>query len=314
MTHLRVEEQEDGDLISLELDNEINALQSQLSNLKSQRFHRASTVLSAETTLSQLSFIRKQKETPDATVNIESLLSTAKAQYSHNQTNLYRICATITPFRIQDPDPNAVNNGHILGLRFDVSNNGKFIRPYYIMLNKLWNGEKNMLSVHRHTLPPAIPLSTLVEKYLVNHRGPLALASGSKVRTGKQSLLIFSRALRRSIVAYHNRLSLIKNFRIDFGLDVDDDSAMIYDEEIILDLSALDSEMKNLRLEWIDGRVGRIVINEDGEIKKCIIISEGKRHRASERALSGSLQNLGEKLWEEHCRRRRSTLNSDDLN
>ncbi|POS87917.1 hypothetical protein EPUL_000731 [Erysiphe pulchra] len=294
------------DPVSLELDDEIKVLRSQISTLRAQRSLQVSTILSFQSTLSNLRHLSEQKE---SSKHIDSiLLSTANTQHEHNQTNLYRICATITSFTIQDPDPNAVNQGYLLALRFDISESGEFIRPYYVILNKPWNGEKNMmLSVYRHTLPPAIPLTTLAQKYLPSSKNQISVEVEATGEAPKQSLLNFSRALRRSIVAYHNRLSIINNLRTDFGLDGNDRKETIYDEEILLDLSATDSEIRNIRLEWTDGRVGKIVVDEDGEIKKCIVISEGNRDRATEKALYGGIQDLGENLREEFYKRVRST-------
>ncbi|RKF58742.1 putative cenp-o kinetochore centromere component [Erysiphe neolycopersici] len=290
------------DPVILELDDEINDLQSQITTLKAQRSLQVSTILSFQSTLLNLNHLSVQKEIPEYADS--TLLLTAKTQNEHNQTNLYRICATITSFTIQDPDPNAVNQGYLLALRFDISESGKFIRPYYVVLNKPWNGENNMmLSVYRHTLPPAIPLIALAEKYLPSSKNQISLEIEATGEAPKQSLINFSRALRRCIIAYHNRLSIINNLRTDFGLDGSDDKEAIYGEEILLDLSATDSEIRNIRLEWADGRVGKLVVDEDGEIKKCIVINEGARDRATERALHGGIQNLGENLREEYYKR-----------
>lgn len=65
-----------------------------------------------------------------------TLLATTKKQALHNQECTYRACASITTFRIRDPDPHAVDQGNVLGIRIDVGSSGKFIRPYYIMLNR----------------------------------------------------------------------------------------------------------------------------------------------------------------------------------
>lgn len=283
-----------------------------VSTLKAQRSLQVSTILSFQSTLSNLNHLSEQKETSELIDSI--LLSAAKTQNEHNQTNLYRICATITSFTIQDPDPNAVNQGYLLALRFDISEGGKFIRPYYVMLNKPWSGEKNMLlSVYRHTLPPAIPLTTLAEKYLPSGKNQVTVETGTTGEVPKQSLLHFSRALRRCIVAYHNRLFIINNLRRSFGLDGNDGQKMTNDGEILLDISATDSEIRNISLEWADGRVGKIVVDEDGEIKKCIVINERGRDRATERALNGGIQNLGEKIREEDSKRIRSISTTGDF-
>lgn len=123
----------------------------------------------------------------------------------------------------------------------------------------------------------------------------------SKIR--KQNLGAFVRALRREAVSYGNRLGIIKGVRKRLGLDGRDvkgkRGSVGWDG--VSDFSAVDAEARQLRIEWFDGRTGRVVTNGDGEIEKCVVFGEEGRDRITARALlSGGarIEDLGRKLIE----------------
>ncbi|PMD54032.1 uncharacterized protein K444DRAFT_646398 [Hyaloscypha bicolor E] len=288
------------DPIDFQLDNEISDLQDQISALKAQRSIQVSTILSSQSTRSTLNRLRvsqKQSKLSPTTTDTTPLLSTSTAQLVHTRENLYRLCAGITTFRIQDPDPNAVDDGKVLGLRIDVASTGKFVRPYYVMLNKPFAGSE-LLRVHRHTIPPCIPLSLLVDRYLPNGKGSAAMGSkepGAK----KQDLRRFARALRKEIVGYHNRVSVIKGLRKEFKLDEKVSRKGKGRERVIADISAADAEAKQVRIEWVDGRIGRCVVGDGGEVRKCVVIGEEGRDFETERRVArGAMEGIGERLRE----------------
>ncbi|KAF8862472.1 hypothetical protein BDZ45DRAFT_645856 [Acephala macrosclerotiorum] len=288
------------DPVGAQLDTEISSLQSQILALKAHRKTQATTILSSrstQATLSRLCASQKSTQSTHSTpeTDISPLLSTSTAQAAHNQENLYRCCAGITTFRIRDPDPRAVDNGYILGIRIDVSTSGKFVRPYYIMLNKPWAG-KELLRVHRHTVPPCIPLSSLADRWLPNGKG--AVAMGDKELGGRrQDLTRFVRALRREVVGYHNRVSVIKGLRKEFKLDEKVSRKGKDRERVIADITAADAEAKQVRIEWVDGRIGRAVVDDKGEVGKCVVIGEEGRDREVERrVVAGGMEGIGERL------------------
>lgn len=171
------------------------------------------------------------------------------------------------------------------------------------MLNKPWEGEqKGLLNVCRHTLPPGIPLNSLVKRYLPNDKGVLEMAARKSHGTRRQSLLHFSRALRHKLVAYHNRLTIFQDLRTEFRLDEKKMKAG-EEEDILLDLSATDAEIKQLRLEWADGRIGKVVMNDEGDIKKAIVLSKGLRERLTENLLRDRMENLGKNIRENFIQR-----------
>lgn len=190
----------------------------------------------------------------------------------------------------------------MLGIRIDASGSTKFVRPYYVMLNKPWSGT-DMLRVHRHTVPPCIPLASLAERYL-----PAPMVASEIVKETRQDLRRFARALRREIVGYHNRSMVIKGLRKTFELDeaVSEKSKRKGKgrEKVIADISAADAEAKQIRIEWVDGRIGRAVVDEKGEVLKCVVIGEEGRDYINERRILGEggkrrMEGLGERLAEE---------------
>ncbi|KAG9228259.1 Cenp-O kinetochore centromere component-domain-containing protein [Amylocarpus encephaloides] len=296
--------------IAAQLDDEIASLQSQIASLKTRRKLQAATIISSHSSKSTLSRLRNSTQPPSnpatsvasQTLSPEEsnpLFATSKLQTLHNQQNLYRFCGTITAFHIRDPDPNAVDSGNVLGLRIDVAASGKFITPYYIFLNKPFP-DPQLLRVHRHTVPSYIPLAQLASRHLPHGKGAVAMNAlkGEK----RQDLTRFVRALRREIVAYHNRISVINCLRKSLQLDENSSTSRKGKgrERVIVDVSAADAEAKQLRIEWHDGRIGRCAVDGRGEVRKCVIIGEdGLRDRDNERAVEGGrIEGIADRLKE----------------
>ncbi|CAG8982996.1 hypothetical protein HYALB_00003575 [Hymenoscyphus albidus] len=301
-----------GDLVDGQLlDDEITSLQAQISSLQAQRKLQASAILSSQATKATLLRLQKSQQksssqsresssqsTPsDIPSDTNPLLSASKDQLLHNQQNLYRACGSITAFRIRDPDPNAVDNGNVLGIRIDVSTSGKFITPFYVILNKPFPNS-HLLRVHRHTLPPYIPLAELAQRHLPTGKGAVAMSTSKKTDGAKrQDLKRFVRALRKEVVAYHNRVTAIKGLRKEFKLDEKVSAKGKGREKILEDISAADAEAKQISLRWVDGKVGRIVVDDGGPVVGCVIMGPEGRDRETERAvLKGKMEDIGEGL------------------
>jgi central kinetochore subunit Mal2/MCM21 len=165
------------------------------------------------------------------------------------------------------------------------------------MLNKPFPNSE-LLRVHRHTIPPCISLSSLVDRYLPNGKGSVGIGSkepGAK----KQDLRRFARALRKEVVGYHNRISVIKSLRKEFKLDEKVSRKGKGRERVIADISAADAEAKQMRIEWVDGRIGRCVVGEGGEVRKCVVIGEeGRDFETERRVVKGGMEGIGERLRE----------------
>lgn len=177
-----------------------------------------------------------------------------------------------------------------MGMRIEAFQSGKYVRPYYIFLNKPYtNGNEGVWRVHRHTVPPCIPLAALAAKHLPTpEKGPdgeLLLAKK------KQDLPKFMRALRTEIARYHARSSAISALRKQVSGDKSGSG--------IADVSPADAEAKMIRIEWMDGRVGRIVVDDRGRVKKAVVIAEEGRDGEMESLLLGGdarLEGLVERL------------------
>ncbi|PKS09475.1 hypothetical protein jhhlp_004091 [Lomentospora prolificans] len=230
----------------------------------------------------------------------EQLEKLCQIHQARDQQCLYRICAGVTAFKVKDPDPNAVDGGKVLGLRFEVMSKGQFIHPYFVMLNRPWLPDSDFLNVHRHTVPPYIPLPGLAGRHL-----PPPPEKGSQDLPPKQDLAHFARCLRKEIVGYHNRVGSIADLRRDIGVTGNEDTDD--EEKWLIDVSAVDPEAKQIKLEWANGRTGRVVIDADGFVKQLIIFGPEGRDRESMRALwsenlriedlAGRLTQLRQKEW-----------------
>ncbi|KAI1361205.1 cenp-O kinetochore centromere component [Xylaria arbuscula] len=238
------------------LDNEIADLRARTASLKlALRLRLLCLLHSHETTSNPSSSARARSN--------QQFREWSQKQSAHKQQCLYRACAGVTTFKIQDPDPNAVDGGNLIGLRFEVMSKAKFLRPYYVMLNRPY-ATSRALRVHRHTVPQCIPLASLAARYLAP---PIVKdADVSK----KQDLSGFARALRRELVRYHNRAAVIGDMKKAAGLASKKASDPESDTEIV-DISAADAEARQISLQWRDGRSGRLIMNDDGEVMKMVV-------------------------------------------
>ena len=243
---------------------------------------------------------------PDA----QALQKLCELHEARDQQCLYRICAGITSFKVRDPDPHAVDGGTVLGLRIEVMSKAQFIRPYFVMLNRPYEGS-DFLKVHKHTVPAYIPLDGLAARHL-----PPPPAAGAD--SVKQDLLHFARCLRKAIVRHHNRVGAIADIRRDIGIT---DSGSV-GEPWIVDVSAADPEAKHVRLEWANGRLGRVVMDDDGFVKKMVVFGAEGRDRETMRGLgggmriedlAGKLMQLRQKEWQREIELERNAADETEV-
>ncbi|ROW16548.1 hypothetical protein VPNG_02872 [Cytospora leucostoma] len=297
-----------------ELDDEIASLQARVESLKSQVRLQATTLLTTPPA--------RQAIAAAAAPDRDALQARLEKQKAYDQQCLYRTCAGVTTFRVRDPDPNAVDGGNVLGVRIEVMTRAKFIRPYYVFLNRPYSSSSSeggggsagseqggrFLRVHRHTVPPGIPIGGLAARYLPAPRARGVSADeagdgdGRATKQRMQDLSRFVRCLRREIIRYHNRVAVIADLRRSLGLDGRKrDAGRLAERSSILAISAADAEAKQVRMDWKDGRSGRIVINDDGDVDRVVVFGDQGRDRETAReALSrGSrLELVARKLAE----------------
>ncbi|KAF4460690.1 hypothetical protein FALBO_12526 [Fusarium albosuccineum] len=263
------------------IDQEIASLKEQVASLRKSLKVETSTILASSSTRNLLkpsgSFFSRNKSSSRA-----KLLSESDKQKANVQQCLYRICSSVTSFKVHDPDPNAVDGGHILGLRFEVMSKGQFLRPYYVMLNRPYFNSKH-LRVHRHTLPPAIPLSGLAARHLPAPRP-------ESDDPPQQNLDRFVRTLRREIVRYHNRLGVSADLRRGLGLhDKAGDNIMPDD---IVEVGIADIQAKQIRFSWADDRSGRVVMDDDGNVLKLMMFGREGRDWETTKELYGKYDRI----------------------
>ncbi|KXH51793.1 cenp-O kinetochore centromere component [Colletotrichum nymphaeae SA-01] len=270
------------------LEQEINDLRAKAASLKKELKVQATALISSDSIRNALKEDNEKRSAialPSESKAVrDQVLSRSKAQDAHDQQCLYRTCATITTFKVKDPDPNAVDRGSVLGIRIEIMSGAKFRRPYYVMLNRPYRDSRH-LRVHRHTVPPCIPLAALAARHLPAPKP--ADAEDQKV----QDLSRFVRTLRREIVRYHNRTAVIGDLQKAAGLvgagSEGDDS-----EQAVTSIVAADIEAKQISIEWADGRAGRLVMSEDGQIQKLVILGMAGRDRESTRELLGDSRRV----------------------
>ncbi|KAI2637865.1 Cenp-O kinetochore centromere component-domain-containing protein [Hypomontagnella submonticulosa] len=278
-----------------QLDNEITNLRAQVESLKRELRLQTATLITSESARQMLqteSIASSRSNQPDEKSRLEELLAKADEHNAHKQQCLYRACAAVTTFKIRDPDPNAVDGGNVLGLRFEVMTKSRFLRPYYVMLNKPYPNSR-YLRIHRHTVPLCIPLSGLAARHL-----PPPTAKEDDDAPKKQDLSRFVRVLRRELVRYHNRTAVIGDLRSSAGLESKKGKAREM-EVPITDISTADAQAKQIRVEWADGHSGRLVISDDGDVVKMVVQGENGQDRdATRQFLEGSIriENVAKRL------------------
>ncbi|TPX14510.1 uncharacterized protein E0L32_005474 [Thyridium curvatum] len=313
-----------------DIDDEIETLKARApaASLKRQLRVQASTLLSSPSTAQLLVSPQEASALPLPSTSDENtpLRGKLAAQAAHNQQCLYRACASVTSFVAQDPDPSAVDAGRVLGLRVEVMTRARFLRPYYVLLNRPWRAgpsASDFLRVHRHTIPPCVPLAGLAARHLpAPPARALSPVLGSSFEEGSgssgaargrhQDLAKFVRVLRRELVRYHNRAGVVADLRRAVGLDKkrreeedrEDTSggaeAETETDKRVVDISAADAEVKHVKIEWADGRTGRLVIGDDGRVLNLVVIGENGRDRSVARELLGDpshrLEDLAKRL------------------
>ncbi|KAI1110360.1 cenp-O kinetochore centromere component [Nemania sp. NC0429] len=269
------------------LHDEIAKLRAQVESLKNDVKLQAATLMTADSTQQ----IFRSQTTSDALR--QRLVARFAEQSAHKQQCLYRACATITTFKVRDPDPNAVDGGNVLGLRFEIMSKARFARPYYVMLNRPYASRRH-LRVHRHTVPQCVPLSGLAARYLPPP--PTSKDNDDDddaARPKKQDLSSFARALRRELVCYHNRAAAIGDMRRAAGLGSKKALDQAPDASIV-DISAADAEAKQITLQWRDGRSGRLVMNDDGDVMKMVVQGDNGQDRETVRQFLGGAARIEE--------------------
>ncbi|KAL2850727.1 Cenp-O kinetochore centromere component-domain-containing protein [Aspergillus pseudoustus] len=311
-----------------ELDSEISSIRREIRNLQQRRRFLSSSILSSAALQKRLSKPNQAPELSLSNLN-DDISPLVRAAGSHAQSNHHRIAFSTTTFPFKDPSPSIDTepdgSKNLLGVRIDVCvRNGRFAKPYYILLRKLRVG-KVRVKVHRHTIPAFIPVDRLERVFLPGVSHEYGEGDGTEQaqpplkdkqpHARKQDLRGFIRELRRQLVSWHTRLDAVQYLRDQIGvirrgvdaypdaeedgpwdrdipLDTDLDSGAMeirlkQNEFGIVALSPTALEASYVRIEWEDGRVGRFKISSSGLVERAVVIGDKGRDKALEAALTG---------------------------
>jgi central kinetochore subunit Mal2/MCM21 len=295
-----------------DLDADISDLHARISVLRAHRANLASVLLSQphlSTRLQSPNQSSKSSETAQAAIELQT---------KRNLENVYRACAGVTAYKVKDPDPNAINNGNILGVSIDVAIGGKFVETYHVLLNWRSRDGSRLLRIHKHTVPPCIPLQQLVNKWLPT-------SGKDEELDPEQDLVRFGRFLRKELVAWHMRAKAVEVLKKEAGLSndkaredqnngleatgqilnafaSDDEASSDAEEDIadgpsrILDIEC-DAAVRQIAITWSDRRLAVLTVTKDGRIEKAVCRArDGNRDAAMARKAIGPINGLIRRL------------------
>ncbi|RHZ44392.1 uncharacterized protein CDV56_103260 [Aspergillus thermomutatus] len=282
-----------------QLDSEISSIRREIRNLQRRRRLLTSSLLSSDNFQKRL----KAHQAAAAPTPISSLTDEVsplvQAADKHAELNHHRVAFSTTTFPFKDPSPHS-DHPNLLGVRIDIcGRNGRFTKPYYVLLRRAGTGEERRLQVHRHTIPAFIPIEKLERVYLpvppsqesAEEDAPLKPWKG---RVRKQDLRGLVRELRRQLVAWHLRVDAVSMLREDLGGVRDgsvgggvDESRLEPNDLGIVSVSPTALEATYVRLEWEDGRVGRFKLSDTGIIERAVIIGDRGRDKRLEAVFTG---------------------------
>ncbi|KAI9668343.1 MAG: hypothetical protein M1829_005547 [Trizodia sp. TS-e1964] len=292
----------DAERMAMELDMEIAFLKSHLNDLHQRRAtylanHTSQTLadqlekfsLSDHSTLQPSSIGDAIIEDQD--LLLDAFLPRTDAQARHIQECLYRLGAGATMFEVRNPDPNAVDGGKMFGVRIEVFVNGAFLPPHYILLHRpSWTLPS--LRIHRHTLPPCIPVAAIAKKYLPVHENDTHF---NIAKNREQNLAQFVRTIRRDLVSYHLRLASMASLRNALGIDSDTSGQFNRSTppgNDIKNITLSSADALDFRLEWEDGKVGQAAMDKEGRLHKCIVMKDYARDRDMEKLMTGGDKHI----------------------
>ncbi|KAL5113484.1 hypothetical protein ACEQ8H_008648 [Pleosporales sp. CAS-2024a] len=296
-----------------ELDADITHLHARIATLQAHRSNLASVLLSQPHLAARLQAPSHSSKASDAAQRA------VEKQSKRNLENLYRACAGVTAYKVKDPDPNAINDGNVLGVSIDVAVGGKFVETYHVLLN--W-GERignRLLKIHKHTIPPCIPIQHLANKWLPTSWKDAEIDP-------EQDLVRFGRLLRNELVGWHLRVKAMDDLKEQAGLSrqetprekekqgmnigkvlnafvSDDEASSDRDEDgvedgpvRILDIDS-DSAVREVTITWSDGRIAVMSVAKDGRIEKAVCRARnGTRDAMMSKKAIGPMRGLIRRL------------------
>ncbi|USP82575.1 hypothetical protein yc1106_09849 [Curvularia clavata] len=295
-----------------QLDEDISELHARISTLKAQRANLSSVLLSQPHLAARLQNSDKRNRSPDTVQHVIT------QQSKRNLENVYRACAGVTAFKVKDPDPHAVNDGNILGVSIDVSVAEKFIETYHVLLSVRDKDGRKLLSIHKHTIPPCIPLQQLAAKWLPG-------SGKDEEHDPEQDLVRFGRLLRKELVSWCMRVDAVDKLKKEAGLpkqrhsgeDLVDTSttkvlnAFVSDDDASSDIEGsededgsprivdidVDAAVRHINITWSDSRTAAMTVTKDGRIEKAVCRTrDGARDAVLAKKATGPIGGLIRRL------------------
>ncbi|KAF3482260.1 uncharacterized protein GIQ15_05019 [Arthroderma uncinatum] len=274
---------------SLVLDEEISSVRDEIRKLTARRQVLSASLLSSSSVRNSLESHLLSRVDSDAP---SAILESGK----HAETNHHRIIFSATSFPFKDPSPHT-DSPDLLGIRIDVNvRDGTFAKPYYLLLKRVGEDRKS-LQIHRHTIPVFIPLKQLEQKYLPSWTSEDDSGGSLKPwKRRKQDLKKLVQELRRELVAWHLRRDVVTLLQEQLGITDCDlshlESAGMQPDTVaytlgISSVSAASIEARYIRVQWQDGRIGRIKVSNRGLVERAIIIGDDGRDKTTETLIAG---------------------------
>ncbi|KAH7381639.1 Cenp-O kinetochore centromere component-domain-containing protein [Pyrenochaeta sp. MPI-SDFR-AT-0127] len=297
-----------------QLDTDISDLNAHIATLRAHRANLASILYS------QPHLAARLRHDDQRDKSAKTAQETIVQQSKRNTENIYRACAGVTAYKVKDPDPHAENNGNILGVSVDVSVGSKFVETYHVLLKIIERSGERVLKIHKHTIPPCVPLQQLANRWL-----PVSGKEAEGATDPEQDLIRFGRTLRKELVSWHMRVKAVEDLKKEAGITSsrrdeqerssedtmkvlnafvsdDEDSSDVEDADgeagaaRILDIET-DAAVRQLTITWSDIRTAIMTITKDGRVEKAICrTKDGGRDAALSRKAIGPLGGLLRRL------------------
>ncbi|KAL9108719.1 MAG: hypothetical protein Q9227_006515 [Pyrenula ochraceoflavens] len=266
-----------------DLAAEIEDVRAKIKELTQHRRTLTSAILTSNR-------IQKRLQLSKATGTNDAQQIIAKAA-KDTTTNIHRMTCSVTSFPFQDPSPSE-KDSRLLGIRFDICRqDGTYDSPYYILLKRL-DGACSV-KVYRHTIPAFIPLRTLEEQYLPQ-------SDVENQSTPEQDLHKLVQKVRQDLVSWRLRNEAIQMLKNQLGLheihetdehDSEDSTSRqntpSLDRHGVVNVKLTSVEAEYVRIQWRDGRIGRIKLSKSGKVERCVVYGENGRVKKAEDLLEG---------------------------
>lgn len=155
------------------------------------------------------------------------------------------------------------------------------------------------MRIHRHTIPGFISVRELERVFLpVPGRGEDVdgetdvLKPWKKQGARKQDLRGLVRELRKELVAWQLRRDVLELLRERLGFvregeEVIDGGGELAERLGVVSLTAMGLDARYFRIQWADGRIGRLRISNTGAVMRAVVIKDSGRDKVTEVAMTG---------------------------